>query len=201
MSLQSSCWWEYIINVGVAQMEYEMNIEALKEQLPEYAKDIRLNISHLFGNLAHSQLTEQQFYGTALAVAYCLQQVELITAIKEEAKKLLTPELDAAIRTAAALMAMNNVYYRFLHLVEDKDFSTMPANLRMNGLRSHGVPQIDFELFALAVSALSGCGLCIRSHVQQLISHGMSKVAIQSSIRLAATLNAVAQILSQKEQK
>jgi len=106
--------------------------------------------------VAQSGLTESQCYGTALAVAYSVQQTDLITAIK--------------IETGVSLfMAMNNVYFRFVHLAEDDEFSTMPANLWMIGLRSHGVDQADFELFALAVSAINGCGLCISLHLQQLL--------------------------------
>ena len=170
-----------------------MNIDQLKEKLPEYAKDIRLNLSNLFGNVAQSGLTDTQFYGTALAVAYSLQQSEMVAAIKNESGSAVTSELDTAAKTAATLMAMNNVYYRFVHLAEDAEFATMPANLRMNGLRSHGVSQVDFELFALAISAINGCGLCISSHLQQLLQQGVSKVGMQTGIRLAATLNAAAQ--------
>ena len=173
-----------------------MNIDKLKEKLPDYAKDIRLNLSHLFGNVSQSGLTDTQFYGTALAVAYSLQQGDLIAAIRSETDASLLAELEIAAKIAATLMAMNNIYYRFIHLAEDAEFATMPANLRMNALRSHGVDQADLELFALAVSAINGCGLCISSHLQQLSKHGVSKMAMQTSIRLAATLNAAAQALS-----
>ncbi len=177
-----------------------MNIELLKEKLPDYAKDIRLNLSNLFGNVSQSGLTESQFYGTALAVAYSLRQADLLAAIKHEVSSSLFTELDFAAKTAATIMAMNNVYYRFVHLAEDAEFTSMPANLRMNGLRSHGVDQMDFELFALAVSAINGCGLCISSHVQQLLQHGISTATMQTTIRLAATLNAVAQALFDSNQ-
>ena len=170
-----------------------MNLEQLK--LPDFAKDIRLNLSNLFGNIAQTGLTNSQFYGVALAVAYSLKQPALIKAIKSESDAL-TPELEQAAKTAATLMAMTNLYYRFVHLAEDKELSPMPANLRMNGLRGHGISQSDFELFALAVSAVNGCGLCIASHLQQLIKEGISRAAIQASIRLAATLSAAAQALA-----
>ncbi len=165
-----------------------MTIQNLKEQLPEFAKDIRLNISNLFGNIEQSGLTENQFYGIALSVAYSLNDKGLIEAIQAEAGS--QPELEFAAKTAATLMAMNNVYYRFVHLAEDKEFASMPAQLRMNGLINHGVEKTDFELFALAVSAINGCGMCMSSHVQQLIKQGLSKSVIQFAVRLAATLNA-----------
>ena len=92
---------------------------------------------------------------------------------------------------AATLMAMNNVYYRAVHLAEDKELGAMPANLRMNAMLAPGIPKIDFELSALAVSAVNGCGLCIQSHVKQLAQHNVSKLAVQSALRLAASLQAL----------
>lgn len=176
-----------------------MTLDTLKATLPDYAKDIRLNTSQLFGNVLQSGLTSDQFYGAALSVAYCLKHNDLVDAIKEEAGDEVVSRCDVAAKTAATLMAMNNIYYRFLHLVEDEAFSTMSAQLRMNGLRNHGVAQVDFELFALVVSAVNGCGLCIASHVKQLLEQGMSRAAIQTGIRLAATLTALVQARLIKE--
>lgn len=169
-----------------------MTLEQLKEQLPDYAKDIRLNISNLFGNIELSGLNTLQFYGTALAVAYSLKNRVLIEALESESRKAGVLEIVFAAKTAATLMAMNNIYYRAIHLAENKELMTMPANLRMNGMNTHGVDKVDFELFALAVSAINGCGMCIHAHIKQLLEHNVAKVAIQSTLRLAATLNAFA---------
>lgn len=168
-----------------------MRLEQLKENLPDYAKDIRLNLSNLFGNIESSGLTPTQFYGTALSIAYSLKNKNLICALEFESQNAGFSDLYVAAKTAATLMAMNNVYYRAIHLAENKELTAMPANLRMNGLSNHGVDKGDFELFALAVSAINGCGLCIHSHVKQLLGHSITKVAIQSALRLAATLNAL----------
>ncbi|HIF0223601.1 TPA: carboxymuconolactone decarboxylase family protein [Legionella anisa] len=176
-----------------------MSIEQLKQAIPDFAKDIRLNISNLFGNVAQSGLTETQFYGVALAVAYTLKDRRIIDAIKTEGALYITSELDHAVKTAAALMAMNNVYYRAIHLAENKELASLPANLRMNGMVNPGVAKADFELFALAVSAINGCGMCIHSHVKQLLEHELNKVAVQSALRIAATLNACSFVLSQNE--
>jgi alkyl hydroperoxide reductase subunit D len=168
-----------------------MRLEQLKENLPDYAKDIRLNLSNLFGNIGSSGLTPTQFYGSALAIAYCLKNKTLIHALELESRNAGFAELYFAAKTAATLMAMNNIYYRAIHLADNRELSTMPANLRMNGLINHGTDKVNFELFALAVSAINGCGLCINSHVKQLLEHSVTKKAIQSTLRLAATLNAL----------
>ncbi|KTD40012.1 carboxymuconolactone decarboxylase family protein [Legionella parisiensis] len=176
-----------------------MSIEQLKQAIPDFAKDIRLNVSNLFANMAQSGLTETQFYGVALAVAYTLKDRRIIGAIKADGALYITAQLEHAVQTAAALMTMNNVYYRAIHLAENKELASLPANLRMNGMVNPGVAKADFELFALAVSAINGCGMCIHSHVKQLLEHELNKIAVQSVLRIAAVLNACSFALSQNE--
>ena len=168
-----------------------MSFEQIKESLPDFAKDIRLNLSTLFTQKEQMALSISQFYGVALSVAYSLKNADLIQQLEEDAGEYLSEGLIKGAKTAATMMAMNNIYYRFVHLVKDEDFAKMPAQLRMNSMRNSGVSQEDFELFSLAVSAINGCGLCIDSHVEQLIQHGMDKAAIQQAIRIASVLNAV----------
>ena len=92
-------------------------------------------------------------------------------------------------------MAMNNIYYRFVHLSEDKEYSQMQAGLRMRSIIEHGIDKIDFEIFSLAVSVINGCGMCIDAHSNQLIKHGLSKTQIQMTAKIASVINAAAQIL------
>jgi len=101
-----------------------------------------------------------------------------------------------AAHSAAAIMAMNNVYYRFVHLVGDEEYAKLPARLRMNVLGSHGIAKADFELLALAASAINGCGACVASHERQLRQHGLEREAVQSAVRVAAVVHAVARVLS-----
>ena len=95
---------------------------------------------------------------------------------------------------AAAVMAMNNVYYRFVHLSSNKEYATLPARLRMNVIGSPGIEKDDFELFSLAVSAMNGCGMCIDAHEKVLRGHGVSSEVIQTAVRIAAVLKAAATI-------
>ena len=117
---------------------------------------------------------------------------ETAAAVEAEASDKVADNVVNAAKLAATLMAMNNVYYRFLHLSTDKQFSKLPAGLRMNAMANPGVEKADFELYSLAVSALNGCGLCIDSHVKTLLQHDVSAQAVQTSIKLAAVLNAAA---------
>ena len=167
-----------------------MTIADYKQLLGDHGKDTKLNLSNLFGNVDSSGLTTDQFYGTALSLVYAMDDKELIAAVEAEAEGKVEANVVSAAKIAATLMAMNNIYYRFVHLCSDKQFAKMPAGLRMNAMANPGVEKADFELFSLAVSALNGCGMCIDSHVGVLVKHGVSAQAIQTSIKLAAVLNA-----------
>ncbi len=169
-----------------------MTIETLKDLIPDYAKDIRLNL----GSLENEQsLNTQQLWGTFLASALASGNKTVIELISEAASDKLSSEAFTAAKSAASVMAMNNVYYRFVHLASNKDYQTMPAKLRMNVIGSPGVEKVDFELWSLAVSAINGCGMCIDAHEKQLLDHGVTKEQIQASVRIAAVVKAASAIL------
>jgi alkyl hydroperoxide reductase subunit D len=169
-----------------------VTLEQLRETLPGYAKDLKLNLGSL---LTDTLLTEQQRWGALLATALAARNPALIEAISTEAAAHLAPEAFAAAKSAASIMAMNNIYYRFTHLASDRDYATMPARLRMNVIANPGVEKADFELWSLAVSAINGCGACIDSHDKVLRQAGISREAIQQAVRIAAVVHAVAATL------
>ena len=137
-------------------------------------------------------LNEKQIWGVAVASAIASRNVGFAKQIEALAAEKLDEGYVTAARSAAAIMGMNNIYYRFLHLVEDGEYQTMPARLRMNVIANHGIDKLDFELISLAVSAVNGCGLCVTSHEKKLRSHDVSREAIQSAVRIASTIHAVA---------
>lgn len=166
-----------------------MSIDHLKNALPAYARDLKLNLG---GVLSNPSLSERQIWGTALASAMASRHDAVIRSIMEEAAKKLAPkEIDAA-KAAAAIMGMNNIYYRFVHLVSTPDYRTMPANLRMQVIGNHGVDKVDFELWSLAVSAINGCGMCLDAHERNVLQHGISKEQVQGVVRIASVIHAVA---------
>lgn len=169
-----------------------MTLSELAKTLPDYAKDLRLNVSTLINE---QTLTDQQKWGTFVATAHAAAHKPLIDAVEAEAAPKLTPEALNAARAAASIMAMNNIYYRFTHLASREDYRTMRAGLRMNVIGSPGIDKADFELFSLAVSAVNGCGMCIDSHDKVLAQHGMAIEKIQTSVRIASVVHAVARTL------
>ena len=166
-----------------------MSIESLKNRLPDYARDLKLNLSSLASEVG---LTEQQRAGTFVASALASRNAEVSEAILAEFGPKLSPEALAAAKSAAAIMAMNNIYYRFVHLSSAPDYKTLPAKLRMNVIAKPGVEKADFELWSLAVSAVNGCGMCIDAHERELRKAGLSAEQIQAAVRIAAVVHAVA---------
>jgi len=169
-----------------------MTLDSLKGRLPAYAKDLKLNLGAI---PTAAGLTEQQLWGTVLAAAIASRNGELIAAAEASAAEHLDETAAEAARAAAAVMGMNNIYYRFTHLVGHEAYRRMPARLRMNVVARPGVESRDFELWSLAVSAVNGCGMCIEAHEAQLIEAGMTREAIQDSVRIAAILHGVATAL------
>jgi len=172
-----------------------ITLDAIRDAIPDYARDLKLNLGSVLTTTGAPGLTEKQIWAVALAAAIASRNGELTRDIES----LAATHLDAAYingaRAAAAIMGMNNVYYRFLHLVEDQEYSQLPARLRMNVIGNPGIEKVDFELLSLAVSAINGCGTCVASHERQLRKHELTREAVQSAVRIAATVHAVARVL------
>ena len=170
-----------------------MSLETLRADLPAYAKDINLNLSSL---AAETVLSDQQKWGAFLASAYAVGVPAVVKAVEAEAAANgLSEEAATAAKAAAAIMGMNNVYYRSLHLLHNQEYRTIPARLRMNVIANPGVEKIDFELWCTAVSAINGCGMCLDSHEAELKKHGVPAAQIQTALRIAAVVNAASAVV------
>jgi alkyl hydroperoxide reductase subunit D len=171
-----------------------MSLDALREALPGYAKDLNLNLGTLSTD---ATLNTDQIWGTFLACAHAIGTPAVVKAFEAEAAARLSPEVAEGARAAAAIMGMNNIYYRFLHLAHNgAEYQTLRAGLRMNIIANPGMNKADFELFALAVSAINGCGMCVDSHEKVLREHGYSTTQIQAAVKIAAVVHAVSRILA-----
>ncbi|HEX6927676.1 MAG TPA: carboxymuconolactone decarboxylase family protein [Gammaproteobacteria bacterium] len=169
-----------------------MNIDDIKNLVPDFAKDIRLNISTVLKDGGSPGLSEKQIAMLALATAYAARNAALTRVVEEAAFESLGDAEITAARGAASIMGMNNIYYRFLHLVENEEYSKLPARLRMNVIGSPGIDKVDFELLSLAVSAINGCGTCVASHERVVRRHELGAEAVQSAVRIAAVMHAAA---------
>ena len=172
-----------------------MSLEEIRDSIPEYARDLRLNLGSVLSPAGAPGLSEAQIWVIALAAALAARNARFARQLEELAAAQLQPAQLQASHAAAAIMGMNNVYYRFLHLVGDSEYQRMPARLRMNVIASPGIDKVDFELASLAVSAINACGMCISAHEQTLRQHGATREQVHSTVRIAATVHAVAGVL------
>jgi lipoyl-dependent peroxiredoxin subunit D len=166
-------------------------LEAIRQKLPEVAKDIKLNLQAVLGD---SSLSAEQKWGVAIASAAAVGNAELLAATKADAARAPIPQgvIDDAL-AAATLMAMNNIYYRFRHMIGKPSYSTKPARLRMNRMaQPAGGNKANSELFALAVSAINACEMCIQAHEKVVTEAGLSEDQVNDAIRIAAVFAAAA---------
>jgi alkyl hydroperoxide reductase subunit D len=169
-----------------------LNMEKLYGLFPDYARDLKVNLQNV---LKQSELTVQQTWGTAVASAMASRNPQLIGAVLAEAGQHLSPEALHAAKAAAAVMGMNNIYYRFQHLSGNERYAQIPARLRMQAIRSHGSDPVDFELWCTAVSAINGCGTCVMSHERVLREKGVTEETILAAIRIASVMHGSAAVL------
>jgi len=164
-------------------------LESLRNAIPDAAKDLRLNLGNV---LQPGTLTKEQVWGTAVACAIGARNPQLRQATLEDALLHVGPGVVEDAKAAAALMGMNNVYYRFKHMVGRDEYAQKPARLRMQRLAQVATNKTDFELFCLAVSAINGCESCVRSHERVVIEGGLNEDHVNDAVRIAATFHGVA---------
>ena len=164
----------------------------LKARIPDYAKDIRLNLD---STIARSSLSPTQALGAALAAAFAARSPVLIASFRD--RSTLDASHAQAALTAASLMGMNNIWYPFVEMADDSELATLRAELRMNAYaNAGGVDKLSFELYALAASIVGKCEFCVGSHYRLLKDAGFTAQQLRDVGRIAAVVNAAAQVLA-----
>lgn len=168
------------------------SLEVVRGELADAHRDTRLNLQSV---LESGSLNPEQRWGVAVACAFAARNEKLKEAILHEARQALGEKAEPVVedaRAAASLMAMNNVYYRFRHMVGKESYSTKRAGLRMNRLVQVLTNKVDFELVCLAVSAINGCETCIKAHEKVVIEGGLSEDQVHDAVRIASVVHAAA---------
>ncbi len=169
-----------------------MSVDNLKNALPEYAKDLKLNL----GSITRSTvLTEEQLWGTLLASAAATRNTQVLTDIGADAANNLSTQAYQAALGAAAIMGMNNVFYRGRGFLDGK-YGDLRAGLRMNIIGNPGVDKANFELWSFAVSSINGCSHCVAAHEHTLREAGVGREAILEALKAAAIVSGVAQAIA-----
>jgi lipoyl-dependent peroxiredoxin subunit D len=169
-----------------------MSIENLKEALPEYAKDLKLNLGAITRS---TMLNEEQLWGTLLASAAATRNTQVLAEIGAEAADKLSADAYHAALAAASVMGMNNVFYRGRGFLDGK-YDDLRAGLRMNVIANPGVDKANFELWSFAVSAINGCSHCVVAHEHTLREADVSREAVLEALRVAAIVSGVAQAIT-----
>ncbi|OBK25647.1 alkyl hydroperoxide reductase [Mycobacterium asiaticum] len=169
-----------------------MSIENLKDALPEYAKDLKLNLGSISRTTA---LDEEQLWGTLLASAAATRNARVLSEIGGEAADNLSAEAYNAALGAASIMGMNNVFYRGRGFLEGK-YDDLRPGLRMNIIGNPGVDKANFELWSFAVSSINGCSHCMVAHEHTLRESGVEREAVFEALKVAAIVSGVAQAIS-----
>ena len=168
-----------------------MSIDAIKEALPDYAKDLKLNLGSI---VRSTELTEQQLWGALVATAAATKSEQLLREVTEDALDVLSEEAYNAALGAAAIMGMNNVFYRTKYQLEGR-YDDLRAGLRMNIIANPGVEKANFELWCFAVSSINGCPDCVAAHEHTLREAGVTRETIQEALKAAAITSGVAQAI------
>lgn len=169
-----------------------MSIAALSNALPDYAEDLKINVAAL---AAETILSEQQKWGCFLASAYAAGAPMVIKAILKEVDGKLSADAKKGAMTAAAILAMNTVYYSAVNSLNNHDYRSEPPRLSMRALNYAGVDKVDFELWCLTVSAASQCGVCLNAHESDLHKRNVALERIHAALRIAAVVAAVSAVL------
>lgn len=163
----------------------------LNENLPEYAKDIRLNLDAVINR---STVDPEHALYLSIAAAFATSNSKLLAFLVANATDEV--EKNAAL-TAGAIMAQNNVWYPFIEMADDANLKGLPAQLRMNAITSHGgTTKAKFEAYSLASSIIGKCHFCVKAHYETLKQEGYSVEQLRDIGRIAATINALSKVLS-----
>ena len=169
-----------------------MSLDALRAAMPGHAEDIEQNLGLVIDG---SALPERQLWGTVVAVAVAARNAAVLRELVEEATARVPAEVVTAAKAAASIMAMNNVYFRAKHVIG----AELPARLRMRVVARPGVDKIDFELWCLAVSAITGCEVCLQAHDEALRAAGVPAETVNEALRIAAVVHAAAVTLDAEQ--
>lgn len=174
------------------------NIKTLTSNIPDYASDIRQNVTNLLSE-KNKLLSPKQIFGSALAAAYTAKEKSTIIDLESEAKFHLSSTEMKAIKTASSVATMNNVYHNFLQATNDSDYANLDVMLTTKDADNHSIDKIDFEVFYLAASIINTCKQSINFHANKLIDYGLSKQQVQMIAKIVATVGGAAQVLQMEE--
>lgn len=170
------------------------SLDVLEEGKSRYLADLKLNFKNSFES-AHLNKKEVALLGYALAVN--AGNTALKRFFRENANAEGATEAEVAEAAAcASLLSANNVFYRFRHFINKEKYNEIPARIKMNIMARPVTGKEFFELMSLAVSAVNGCEMCVKSHENSLIELGSAEERIFEAVRLGAIITSVSKVIA-----
>ncbi len=138
-------------------------MQALLAAEARYIKDLKINTGNVLNNNQHLNAKEAALL--ALAVAVNEKSDLLKEAFTRRAQQMGAGEAAIAEMIAcASLMNTNNIFYRFRHFMQKDYYNNQPAGIKMSIMMNPVTGKEFFELVSLALSAVNGCEMCVRSY-------------------------------------
>lgn len=170
----------------------DTTIDALRATFPDEARDLKINLQNVLGE---TSLSPGQAWGCALTAAYACKSQSLVRALLHDAGEKLDDRARSDAKAAHVLMGMNNVFYRSRHMLGKESYEKLPARLRMARIAQPASNKLDFELFCIAVSAVNGCEVCLKSHERVVTEGDLTETQVLDVLRIAAVMHGVAAAL------
>lgn len=168
-------------------------LDTLEEGKSRYLADLKINFKNSFES---EFLSRQEIALLGVALAANAGSAVLLEFFKGNAQQEgASAEQIAEAIACASLLSANNVFYRFRHFMNKEKYNEIPARIKMNIMGRPVNGKEFFELISLAVSAVNGCEMCVKSHEASLLELGTKEERVFESVRLAAVVTSLTKVI------
>ena len=173
-----------------------MTFDELKNSIPEFAKDVKLNFSSLIKN---SDFDDDLVYGCAYASALALNDKILSNAFEQECEKRFGIDFVESVKSTVVIMTLNNTWYKYRDSMPNSEMKMAPQRMRVNVMANHaGLDKILFESLSLCISSINGCMFCIKAHSDLLLKNDKNNDFVFNIGRIASVISALSKAISLK---
>jgi alkyl hydroperoxide reductase subunit D len=169
------------------------SLDLLEGGKSRYVADLKLNFKSSLES-EHLSKKEVALLGVALAVNAGNSLLKAFFVQSASAESASEAEIAEAVG-CASLLSANNVLYRFRHFVNKEKYNEIPARIKMNIMARPVTGKEFFELMSLAVSAVNGCEMCVKSHEHSVVELGSKEERIFEAVRLAAIITSTSKVI------
>ena len=172
-------------------------LEDIKNSIPDFAEDIRLNFS---SNIMNSDHDNELVFGCAYACSLSIGNVKIAKIFENECRSKISNDFVKSIKSTVAIMTMNNIWYKYRDAMPSMEMKVGPQKLRVNVMGNHaGLDKLLFESISLCISTVNNCQFCVKAHSQLLIDEGKTKDYVLEIGRIASVMVAAEKSIGMNE--